>query len=148
MSDSPTLYESGVSRREFLSTTTIAGAGLVVGVPAVASLATEVQRVKVSNSSPRKRYAIVGVGSRSAMYRTAVLKTYAEYCQMAGFCDVNEGRLKLAQRKARQMSGAEVPIYTADNFDRMIRETSPDIVIVTTKDATHDGYIIRAMELG
>ena len=30
----------------------------------------------------------------------------------------------------------------------MVRETRPDVVIVTTKDATHDQYIIRAMELG
>jgi len=30
----------------------------------------------------------------------------------------------------------------------MVRETKPDIVIVTSVDATHDRYIIRAMELG
>lgn len=33
-------------------------------------------------------------------------------------------------------------------FDRMIQETRPDIVIVSTIDATHHLYIIRAMELG
>ena len=30
----------------------------------------------------------------------------------------------------------------------MITETNPDVVIVTTIDATHHQYIIRAMELG
>jgi predicted dehydrogenase len=30
----------------------------------------------------------------------------------------------------------------------MIAETKPDVVIVTTKDATHNQYIVRAMELG
>jgi predicted dehydrogenase len=34
------------------------------------------------------------------------------------------------------------------NFDRMIGETRPDIVMVTTVDATHARYIIRALELG
>ncbi|MEY4387123.1 MAG: hypothetical protein RLY20_2406 [Verrucomicrobiota bacterium] len=140
--NAPTNPEGGVSRREFISTTAVAGAGLLVGGAALAS------DLDVTLVNRRKRYALVGVGSRSQMYRDAVLKTYADHCQMVGFCDVNEGRLKLAQRKAREANGADVPIYLADDFDRMIRETKPEIVIVTTKDATHDHYIIRAMELG
>ena len=131
--------EGGVSRREFISNTLTAGAGLLVGATALG---------RADDTASRKRYALVGVGSRSSMYRDAILKTYAEHCQMVGFCDVNEGRLKLAQRKAHEAAGADVPIFDAKDFDRMIRETKPDIIIVTTKDATHDGYIIRAMELG
>ncbi|RPH35884.1 gfo/Idh/MocA family oxidoreductase, partial [bacterium] len=41
-----------------------------------------------------------------------------------------------------------IPAYKASDFDRMIRETRPDTIIVTTVDSTHDHYIIRAMELG
>jgi predicted dehydrogenase len=40
------------------------------------------------------------------------------------------------------------PTYHADDFDRMIAETKPDAVIVTTMDSTHHLYINRAMELG
>ena len=139
MTNSAKSSEGGVSRREFISTTVLAGAGLLVGASALA---------QVHTTARRKRYALVGIGSRSKMYRDAVLQTYAEHCQMVGFCDVNEGRLRLAQRKAREVAGAEVPIYAAKDFDRMIRETKPEVVIVTTKDATHSIYIIRAMELG
>lgn len=96
----------------------------------------------------KKRYAIVGLGGRSRMYREAVLETYAVHSAMVGFCDLNLGRLKLAQAKARAIAGVEVPIYEAKDFDRMVKATKPDIVIVTTKDATHSQYIIRAMELG
>ena len=131
--------EDGISRRKFITTTTIAGASLLAGATALAQAGTTDQR---------KRYALVGVGSRSNMYRTAILKTYAEHNQLVGFCDVNEGRLKLAQRKAQAMAGVNVPIYDAKDFDRMIRETKPEVVIVTTKDATHNIYTIRAMELG
>ena len=131
--------EGGVSRRSFIGTTTVAGAGILVGAAALGQADTP---------KSRKRYALVGVGSRSQMYRTAIFKTYAEHAQLVGFCDVNEGRLKLAQRKASEMGGGEVPIFDAKEFDRMIRETKPEIVIVTTKDATHSIYIIRAMELG
>jgi len=129
-----------LNRREFIATTSTAAAGLLVAAPGLAQVATA--------GSRRKRYALVGVGGRSAMYREAVLKTYAEHAQMVGFCDINLGRLKLAQQLAREAANVEVPIYEARDFDRMIRETKPDIVIVTTKDATHSQYIIRAMELG
>jgi predicted dehydrogenase len=121
----------------------LAGAGLLMGASALAQPA---------NANRKKRYALVGVGGRSRMYRDAVLETYARHCEMVGFCDVNLGRLKLAQSLARTAPGVEVPIYDAKDeakaFDRMIRETRPDVVIVTTKDATHSQYIIRAMELG
>ena len=88
--------EGGVSRRQFISATAIAGAGLLVGTTALA---------QPDNTDRRKRYALVGVGSRSNMYRDAIFKTYAEHCQLIGFCDVNEGRLKLAQRKACEAGG-------------------------------------------
>ena len=134
---------NGLNRREFISAGTLAGTGLLLGASALAESSTV-----TAGGGRKKRYALVGVGGRSGMYREAVLKTYAAHNEMVGFCDVNLGRLQLAQRKARDMSGSEVPIYEAKDFDRMIRETKPDHVIVTTKDATHNHYIIRAMELG
>ena len=133
------LSVDGVSRRQFIATGAAVGAGLLASSSAFA---------QIQSIAPRKRYALVGVGSRSNLYRTAILKTYAEHCQFVGFCDVNEGRLKLAQQKARAMAGADVPIFDAKDFDRMIQETKPEVVIVTTKDSMHDVYIIRAMELG
>ena len=138
-------HEDGVSRREFISTTAIAGASLLVGATALAQMEGHEGGITAAR---RKRYALVGVGSRSSMFRNAVLKTYAGHCEMVGFCDVNEGRLKLAQQRSRDAAGVEIPIFDAKDFDRMVREQKPDVVIVTTKDSTHDQYIIRAMELG
>ena len=40
------------------------------------------------------------------------------------------------------------PAYPANEFDRMLAETKPDVVIVTTIDRTHHEYIIRTMEAG
>lgn len=81
------------------------------------------------------------------MYTEAVVKTYADTCEMVGFCDANEGRARLAAEWARER-GAEVPVYGADDFEKMVREQKADVVIVTTKDCWHDRYICRAMELG
>src|SRR5262245_33513812 len=136
----PLPFENNLNRREFIATTALAGAGVLIGGSAVAQ----------SSSRPahKKRYAHVGVGSRSMMYRDAILKTYADHCRYVAFCDLNLGRLKLAQAKARAIDGVNIPIYEAKDFDRMIRETGPEVVIVTTKDATHNEYIIRTMKLG
>lgn len=82
------------------------------------------------------------------MFRTAVGGKHKDSGQMVGFCDVNEGRIKLAVKDHLEQTGDTVPGYHADEFDRMIKDTKPDCVIVTTKDCFHDTYIRRAMELG
>lgn len=137
MNHESTAQTRDFSRREFITTTAVAGAALLAGPSVLAQ-----------SSGTRKRYAQVGVGSRARMYQDAVNKTYAAHCEMVGYCDNNAGRLKLAQERAREQTGKDVPLYDAQDFDRMVREQKPDVVIVTTKDSAHDKYIIRAMELG
>lgn len=130
-----------LNRREFISTTALAGAGLAAGASSVSAQGTEA-------GQPKKRYVIVGVGSRYGMYRNAILDRYSEYAELVGLCDNNLGRLQLAQGKCRRQTDVEVPIFEAEDFDRMIKETKADVVIVTSKDSTHDHYIVRGMELG
>ncbi len=95
----------------------------------------------------RKRYAQVGVGHRSRMYSEAMVERFRDHCDVVGLCDSNEGRLRL---RADWMSerGVAVKTYRADQFEQMIAEARPDVVVVTTMDATHDEYICRALELG
>jgi len=81
------------------------------------------------------------------MYWTSLLEQYAAGNELVGLCDSNEGRLRLAVEGARARN-AEVPGYAAGDFDRMVADTRPDCVIVTTKDCHHDEYVCRAMELG
>jgi len=141
MNPDSSAHERAISRREFLATTAAAGTVLLAAPSALAQSQPEVV-------AARKRYALVGVGSRSQMYRQAVLKTYREHSQMVAYCDNNLGRLQLAQRLDGGLAGGDIPIYDAKDFEKMIRETRPDVIIVTTKDSTHSDYIIRAMELG
>ena len=95
----------------------------------------------------KRRYAQVGIGGRSGMFTNAITDTYRDTCELVGFCDINLGRVEL-RRKQLADKGIDVPGYHADDFDRMIAETKPDCVVVTTKDCFHDVYICRAMELG
>lgn len=81
------------------------------------------------------------------MYRDSALDKFADTSELVGLCDRNRGRLNLAVREALE-KGVTVPGYDADGFERMIDETKPDCVIVTTMDCFHDYYICRTMELG
>ena len=127
-----------VDRRTFVKAASAAGLGLAV---APAGLAAQ------ASASGRRRYAIVGLGSRHAMYRSAILGTHAPHAELVGLCDINPGRVALSQ-KAAAGRGVTVPGYAAADFEKMIRETKPHHVIVTTVDATHDDYIVRALEAG
>jgi predicted dehydrogenase len=97
----------------------------------------------------KKRYALVGTGSRARMFIDALITTYRETAELVAFCDLSQVRMDWYNRRLQTLAGlAPLPIYHAERFDAMIEETRPDTVIVTTMDCTHDRYIVRAMELG
>lgn len=99
--------------------------------------------------SRRKRYAQVGIGGRSMVYTQAIVKTMKADCELVGLCDNNRGRLELRNRKiVKSLGGKPAPIYLDTQFDAMIREQKPDVVVIATTDCHHDKYIVRAMELG
>ncbi|KAL1956151.1 hypothetical protein VTO42DRAFT_7586 [Malbranchea cinnamomea] len=95
-----------------------------------------------------KKYALVGTGGRAGFFYTAIAKDFRETAQLVAFCDTNQTRMNYANSKLQAHGHPAVPTYLAADFDKMIHETKPDEVIVTTIDRTHHTYIIRAMELG
>jgi predicted dehydrogenase len=97
----------------------------------------------------RKRYAIVGTGSRAGMFVKATTTTYSDVAELVAFCDQSQTRMNwYNQQLATTIGVAPRPTYLEDQFDQMIAETQPDTVIVTTIDSTHHHYITRAMALG
>lgn len=101
-----------------------------------------------TSSVGRRRYAIVGLGSRHELYQDGIEKTHARDAELVGVCDSNPGRVELARRRSAR-NGAPVPAgYAATDFGRMLAETKPSVVIVVTIDAAHHDYIVRAMEAG
>jgi predicted dehydrogenase len=127
------------TRREFAKVS--AGALLAAAV-------VKPEDAAASAATTRKRYAVVGVGSRAYLYLDAIQTTHANTAELVAVCDVNAGRLELARAHARKTGRAEPRAYLAAAFDEMITESKPDTVIVTTVDATHADYICRAMERG
>jgi predicted dehydrogenase len=123
-------------RRDFLGTG---------GKLALSALALNAPGATANAASGKVRLAMVGTGSRgTGTWGRRLLATHGDYVEMVGFCDINPKRLA----RAPAYCGVNAPIYIARDFDRMLAETKPDAVIITTTDCFHPQYAIRAMELG
>lgn len=95
------------------------------------------------------RYAIVGTGGRITMFVDPIVKRFSDTAAIVGFCDVNPARMEYHNQRLQKEHGIDpIPTYLADDFDKMIDETKPDVVIVCTVDAFHAEYAIRTMEKG
>ncbi|NKN38792.1 Gfo/Idh/MocA family oxidoreductase [Agrobacterium sp. a22-2] len=91
----------------------------------------------------KTRFALVGTGHRgSTMWGRDLVERWGDHVELVAVCDLNALR---AARSGAHM-GVSVPIYT--DFDELLRIERPDLVIVCTRDNTHDELIVKAMEAG
>lgn len=91
----------------------------------------------------KKRIAMVGTAHRGiGMWGNPVIKEFGHLVEFVGLCDINPGRVETA----RTMMNLTCPTFT--DFDKMMKETKPDLLIVTTVDGTHHEQIIKGMEYG
>ncbi|MGB5360325.1 MAG: Gfo/Idh/MocA family oxidoreductase [Eudoraea sp.] len=89
------------------------------------------------------KIALVGTGIRGiTFWGKRLVDEYSDILEFVGLCDINPGRLSFG----KEYTGANCPAFT--NFEKMIQDSKPDLVIVTTKDSTHHEFIIKAMEMG
>lgn len=124
-----------MNRRHFLAATGTAVAGAVLA-------AQKVQKVPVY-TGPKKKLALVGTGMRGTnMWGRDVMKAYGDRVEFVGLCDINPGRVEYA----RNYIGTSCPTFT--DFDKMLKETRPETLIVTTVDATHHEFITRGLAAG
>ncbi len=100
--DSVALKSKSWNRRKFIKASANAGVAAMLSQSPILSA--------VESGNHKKRYVIVGTGSRSRMYQRSIENDYAKYAELVGFCDVNTGRLKLAQERSRQ-HGKPVPPF-------------------------------------
>lgn len=90
-----------------------------------------------------KKYAFAGASYRGFyMYAENLVRYFKDCAQIVGIFDPNRKRCEFYGREL----GADIRIFS--DFGTMVKESKPDIVIVTTVDRYHHEYIIRAMELG
>ena len=122
-----------MERRKFLGYTVATGASLML-YPFASFANTTGAKIKL---------ALVGTGHRgSSLWGISLMKNFGEVAEFVGLCDINPGRLAFVKEAMK----VNCPSFT--DFEKMIRDTKPDYVIVTTVDATHDEFIVKALNLG
>jgi predicted dehydrogenase len=126
---------NNVTRRDFVKT---------AGTAAVASaVLTESALGAVTTPTAKRRYAIVGTGDRSiGMWGKPLLQNYSDLIEFVGLCDINPKRVEVAKK----MLGVSCPTFT--DFDKMVNETKPDLLMVTTVDGFHSNYITKGLDRG
>ncbi|GAA5199148.1 Gfo/Idh/MocA family oxidoreductase [Rugosimonospora acidiphila] len=92
------------------------------------------------------RTAIVGTGSRAQLFTEGLAKR-DEYLVVA-LCDRNPARMAFHNQLLAAAGRPEAATYPPDRFEEMLREQRVGLVVVTTVDATHDGYIVAALRAG
>ncbi|UUZ90207.1 Gfo/Idh/MocA family oxidoreductase [Paenibacillus sp. P25] len=93
----------------------------------------------------KKRYAVCGVSNRAiGMFIGPMLTTFAGTCEVVALLDIDPRRHEVCKSKYPQL--ADVKEYAPEEFDRMVEETKPDVILAVGRDDTHAGYIVRALE--
>ncbi|MFC1562765.1 Gfo/Idh/MocA family protein, partial [candidate division KSB1 bacterium] len=125
------------SRREFLGKTISTGVA-VSAVPFIKK-----SSIYGKQSSKKYRIALIGTGSRgTGMWGANLIHDWSDCVELVGLCDPNKKRVEIAKGIIR----TNAPTFT--DFDEMMKTTKPDMLIVTTVDATHYKYITGGMEYG
>ncbi|MBB6034356.1 Gfo/Idh/MocA family protein [Phytomonospora endophytica] len=99
-------------------------------------------------STGRRRYALVGTGSRAEMFTRSIAVDHADSAELVGLADTNPARLAAHHRRLEGLGAPPAALYPAERFARMLDETRADAVVVTTVDSTHDEYILAALAAG
>jgi len=90
----------------------------------------------------KKSYVFAGASSRALnMYAVQMSNHFSDCAELKGIYDINQGRAEVVSQKC-----GGIKVY--DDFENMIKTEKPDCVIVTTVDAYHCKYIVKALELG
>lgn len=98
---------------------------------------------------PFTTYAVVGTGGRVGMFIDPLVRDYHAHTRLAAFCDLSQVRMDFHKRRLLQTYGTDgIATYPADQFDQMLQEQKPDVVIVCTVDSAHGDYILRSVRHG
>lgn len=121
------------TRRDFIHSVSLLAAGSMVPMPSYG----------FGLGSEKLKVALVGTGVRgTSFWGKRLVDEYSDILEFVGLCDINPGRLAYGKKYI----GAKCPTF--GDFEKMVNETRPDLVIVTTKDSNHHEFIIKGLKMG
>jgi len=122
----------GIERRKFLQSISMLAATTAFPV-SMFSFGT----------AAKLKVALVGTGIRgTGFWGRRLVREYSDILEFVGLCDNNEGRLKYAA----EYMGVNCPLY--QDFEKMVQDAEPDLVIVCTKDSNHHEFIVKGLDMG
>lgn len=120
------------TRRSFLSSISMLAA--TAAIPFSAFSFGKEKKLKV---------VLVGTGIRGiTFWGKRLVQQYPDILEFVGLCDNNPGRLAYAK------TYIGLSCSTFASFEDMVKQTTPDLVIVTTRDTNHHEFIIKGLEMG
>ena len=120
------------SRRDFLHSVGMLAAGAAILSP-----------LEGFGASKKLKVTLVGTGVRGiSFWGKRLVEQYPDKLEFVGLCDSNPGRVKFA----KEFMGVNCGTYT--DFDKMLKETKPNLVIVCTKDSNHHEFIVKGLDFG
>ncbi|WP_082234932.1 Gfo/Idh/MocA family protein [Halobacillus massiliensis] len=91
-----------------------------------------------------KKFAVCGVSKRANdMFIKPMIGTFKGTSRLVALLDKDPKRFEVCKSSFPKVK--DVPEYKEDEFDKMLLETKPDVVIVTSRDDTHVDYILKAL---
>lgn len=108
-----------------------------------ASSALPLNAFAFGKGEEKLKVTLVGTGSRgSSFWGRRLVGKYSDILEFVGLCDKNPGRLAYAKK----FIGVSCPTFL--DFEQMVSETKPDLIIVSTNDSNHHEFIIKGLEMG
>lgn len=122
------------NRRQFLTAVSMFAAGTAIGHPLREAILSEGSKLQIM---------LIGTGVRgNSFWGRRLLKEYGDLLEFTALVDHNPGRLNYAA----EYIGVGESCELFGSFEEAIQNRRVDLVIVTTTDASHDEYIIKALE--
>lgn len=94
----------------------------------------------------RRRYALIGSGSRAQMYLDAIATTHSDVAELVAWTDTNPGRLDWSLDQ-HPLLGSPI-LFPVEGLADAIRTHAIDRVIITSPDFTHADHIVTALDAG
>lgn len=120
------------TRRKFLTSAGLLAAGAVVPLSAFDF-----------GKKDKLKVVLVGTGVRgTSFWGKRLVEEYSDILEFVGLCDINPGRLAYAKKYMG------VSCQTFLDFDEMVDQVAPDLILVVTKDSTHHEFIVKGLDHG
>ncbi|GGC83986.1 putative oxidoreductase YteT [Thalassobacillus devorans] len=92
-----------------------------------------------------RKFAVCGVSKRAIdMFIQPMITTFSSTSKLVGLLDTDPKRFVVCKSKFPETEN--VPEYGERDFEKMIVENKPDVIIVASRDDTHIEYILKALE--